>query len=166
MTKRRVMLVITLVLLGLLIVVQPNLQGADEDKKAPDALQTTKAFLNSFFTGQAKAAAELGEPGKAYSREEKIKRAFEKLEATKPPAIVRFLADDEHALAITDPVLEKSKKRDGRRHGGPLSIRLVKKDNHWLVRDVDGTKEQADKNLERFQRERPKAKVVIPKKDK
>ena len=165
MTKQCVVLVAALLLPGLLLSVQSKLRGADDGKKAPDALQTVKAFLNFAFTGQTKAAAELGESGKSYSRESKIKE-FEKLDAKMPPDIVRFLADDEYALAITEPVVAKEKRRDRTREGGPLSIRLVKKGNRWLIRDVDGTKEQADENLKRFQRERPKAKVVIPKKDK
>lgn len=165
MKKRCVGFVAALLLPGLSLSVQSKLQGANEDKKTPDALQTTKAFLNFAFTGQAKAAAELGEPGKSYSREKKIKE-FEKLDAKKPPAIVRFLADKEYALAITDPVVAKEKRRDGTKEGGPLSIRLVKKDKRWLVRDVDIGKDQANKNLKRFQREHPKAKVLVPKEDK
>lgn len=161
MMKRRVVLVATLLLPGIMLSVQSKLQGADNDKKSPAPLQTTKAFLNFAFTGQFKAAAELGAPDKSYNREEKIKE-FEKLDAKKPPAIVRFLADDEHALAITEPIVSKDKKQ-----GGPLEIELVKKDNHWLIRDVDlQGKDHADNNLKRFQRKYPKAKVVIPKEDK
>jgi hypothetical protein len=161
MTKRCEVLVAALLVLGLLLPVQSKLQSADNGKKAPDALQTTKAFLNFAFTGQFKAAAELGAPDKSYNREEKIKE-FEKLDAKKPPDIVRFLADDEHALAITEPVITKDKKQ-----GGPLEIELVKKDNRWLVRDIDlQGKDHAEKNLKRFQRRYPQAKVLIPKKDK
>jgi hypothetical protein len=163
MTKRWMMLSAVLLVPGLFSSVQSKSRGADEGKKALTALQTTQAFLNYAFSGKAEEAAALGEPGKSYSRPKKIKE-FEKLGVKNPPAIVRLLADDEYALAITDPIVSKEKKRDGRKEGGPLSIRLVKKDNRWMIRDVDGKKDQAEKNLKRFQKECPKAKDVIPQK--
>lgn len=160
MTKRRVVLVAALLFAGFFVARLSGIQGADERKKAPDALQTVRAFLSFAFMGDYKAAAELGEPGKSYSREEKIKE-FDKVDAKKPPTIDRFEADEEYALAITEAVATKDKKQ-----AGPLSIRLVKKDGRWLIRDVDMGAKSATKNLERFRRERPKAKVIIPKKDK
>lgn len=163
MSKRCVECVAALFLLGALLRGQSKLQGADDGKKAPDALQTAQAFLNFALTGQTRAAADLGEPGKAYSREKKIKE-FERLDTKKPPAIVRFLADEEYALAITESVAEKLRK--GKKQEGPLSIRLVKKDERWRVRDVDMGNKSAAKNLERFLRERPKAKVILPKNGK
>lgn len=163
MTKRHEVLAVAVLLPGILVLAPLTRIAADDARKAPDALATTRAFLNFAFTGQAKAAAELGDPGKSYNREEKIKKGFEKgLETKKPPAIVRFLTTDKNALAITEAVVSKNKKQGA----GPLSIRLVKKDKRWLIYDVDMGKEQADKNLERFQRQHPKAEVVIPKKDK
>jgi hypothetical protein len=156
-------LVAALLLLEILASGQSRLQGADDAKKAPDALQTARAFLNFALTGQTKAAANLGEPGKSYDREEKIKE-FERLDPKKPLAIVRFEADDEYALAITESV--KEVRRKGKTREGPLSIRLVKKDGRWLIRDIDMGSKSAAMNLERFRREHPKAKVVIPKKDK
>ncbi len=162
MTKRRVILVAALLLSGIFILRDAKLQGADDDKKTSDALQTTRAFLNFAFTGQAKAAADLCDSSTSLSREEKLKKDFEELDAGKPPKIVQFLDDDEHALAITEPVVTKDKKQ-----GGPLEIELVKKDKRWLVRDIDlQGKDHADKSLKRFQRRYPKAKVLIPKKDK
>jgi hypothetical protein len=138
-----------------------SLPGADDGKKAPTALQTAEEFLNYALTGQAKAAAALGEPGKSTGRERSVQKNFGTLDVKNPPRIVRFHADDEYALAITEPVAAKNKKQ-----GGPLSLRLVKKDNRWMIRDVDLGKDQAEKNLKRFQREHPKGKVVLPKKDK
>lgn len=164
MLKRRVGWIVALFVLGLLVSGQSKLQGTEDAKKAPDALQTVRAFLNFALTGQTKAAAELGEPGKAYSREDKIKREIAGLATKKPPTIVRFLADDEYALAITESVAEKPRK--GKKQEGPLSIRLVKKSKRWLIRDVDMGNKSAAKNLERFQREHPKAKVILPKNGK
>jgi hypothetical protein len=160
MTKRRVLLLAALPLAVFFVARSSRIQGADERKKASDALQTARAFLSFAFMGDYKAAAELGESGKSYSREQKIKE-FERLEPKKPPAIGRFEADDAYALAITEAVVDKDKKQ-----AGPLSIRLVKKDGHWLIRDVDMGSKSADKNLERFRREHPKAMVVLPKKGK
>ncbi len=163
MTKRRGVLSAALLLPGILFLAPSTHIAADDAKKAPDALATTRAFLNFAFTGQAKAAAELGEPGYAYDRESKFKE-FERLEPKKPPKIISFHADDKEALAITESV--KEVRRKGKTREGALSIRLIKKDKRWLVRDVDMGNERAAKNLQRYQREHPKAKDMLPKKDK
>jgi hypothetical protein len=154
MTKWRVMLVAAVLLDSLGLV-----RAADDPTKVPDARQTTERFLAAALAGRAKEAAALGEPGKSYDREEKIKE-FADLDAKKL-ALARVLADDQAALAITEEVVETKRGQKG-----PLSIRLVKKDNRWLIRDVDFGEKSAAKNLQRFQREHPKAKPVDPKKDK
>jgi hypothetical protein len=160
MTKRRMMLLTALLFVCLLISRLSIIRAADEDKKPLDAVQTAKKFLDDGLNGRAKEAAELGEPGKAYSREDKIKKSFGVLDA-KRIRLVRVVADEEFALAITEPVKETK-----RNQSGALSIQLVKKDGRWLIRDVDFGDEQADKNLKRFEGERPDAKGVLPKKDK
>ncbi|MGH7174579.1 MAG: hypothetical protein ACRELF_08440 [Gemmataceae bacterium] len=159
MTKRRRVLVAAILLLATLVSAPPNVQGADDRNKALDARQTTEKFLAASLAGRLKEAASLGEPGKSYDREEKIKE-FRDLDAKKL-ALVRLLVDDQFALAITEAVVETKRNQKG-----PLSIRLVKKDKRWLIRDVDFGTKSAEKNLKRFQREHPKAKVVLPKKDK
>lgn len=154
MTKWRVVLVAA-VLLGFLGIARPE----NDRTKVPDARQTTEMFLAAALAGKIKEAAALGEPGKSYNREEKIKE-FEGLNVFgKKLALARVLADDQAALAITEKVVETKRGQEG-----PLSIRLVKKDNRWLIRDVDFGKKSAAKNLQRFQKERPKAKDVIPQK--
>ncbi len=154
MTKRRMVLV-AVVLLGSLGPARP----ADDPTKIPDARQTTEKFLAAALAGKAKEAAALGEPGKAYSREKKIEE-FADLNAKKL-TLVRVLADDQAALAITENVVSSKRGEEG-----PLAIRLVKKGNRWLIRDVDfGTRATA-KNLQRFLKEHPKAKPVEAKKDK
>ncbi|HEY7426539.1 MAG TPA: hypothetical protein VH682_20055 [Gemmataceae bacterium] len=136
-------------------------RSADDRTKVPDARQTTEKFLAAALAGKTKEAAALGEPGKSYNREEKIKE-FEGLNVFgKKLALTRVLADDQAALAITEKVVETKRGQEG-----PLSIRLVKKDNRWLIRDVDFGEKSAAKNMQRFQREHPKAKPVDPKKDK
>lgn len=132
---------------------------ADDPTKIPDARQTAEKFLAAALAGRAKEAAALGEPGKAYSREGKIKE-FQDLDA-KQLALVRVLADDRAALAITENVVETKRNQKG-----PLSIRLIKKDKRWLIRDVDFGTEQATKNVKRFQGEHPNGKEILPKKDK
>ena len=161
MRRCRVMLLFVVLLSAVLLSRPSRLPGADDAKKAPDALQTAEAFLNLAVNGQAKAAAELGEPDKSPSRERSVKKNFDALDVKKAPKIVGFHADDEYALAITETVATKDKKQEG-----PLSLRLVKKDKRWMIRDIDMGEKQAAKNLERFQREHPKAKVIVPKKDK
>ncbi len=153
MMKWRVTLV-SVVLLGSVGPAWP----ADDPSKVPNARQTTEKFLAAALAGRTKEAAALGEPGKSYNREEKIKE-FANLDAKKL-ALVRVLADDEAALAITEKVAETKRGQEG-----PLSIRLIKKDDRWLIRDVDFGKKSAAKNLKRFQREHTKAKAVPAKKD-
>lgn len=159
MLNRYSLLIAAVLLVALAVGGPSRSRGEDDPTKVPDARQTTESFLAAALSGRAKEAAVLGEPGKAYSREEKIKEitglGVEKL------ALARVLADDQYALVITENVVEPKRRQEG-----PLSIRLVKKDNRWLIRDVDFGKEQAAKNVQRFQRERPKAKVVIPKGEK
>lgn len=162
MRNRRAVLAAALLLPGIWVSVQARLRGADDDKKSPDALQTVRAFLNYAVTGQTKAAAELGEPGKSPGREESVQKNFKKMGLKKPPPIVSLHADDEYALAITEAVVTTDMKQ-----AGPLSIRLVKKDKRWLVRDIDIGAQSAENNLKRLMRERPKVKEIkIPKKDK
>src|SRR5688572_22714944 len=79
-----------------------TLQSADEPKKDLGPRQATEAFLAAALAGRAKDAAAMGEPGKAYSREEKIKE-FAELNAKKL-AVVSVHANDEHALATTGKV--------------------------------------------------------------
>jgi hypothetical protein len=156
MTKWRM----TLVVAGLLGSLGPA-RPADDPTKVPDARQTTEKFLAAALAGRAKEAAALGEPGQSPSREQKIKE-FEGFNVFgKKLALARVLADEQAALAITEDVVETKRGQKG-----PLSIRLVKKDNRWLIRDVDFGEKSAAKNLQRFQREHPKAKAVEPKKDK
>jgi hypothetical protein len=161
MRRCRVLLLFVLLLSAILVSRPSRLRGADDAKKAPDALQTAEAFLNLAVNGQAKEAAELGEPDKSPSRERSVRKHFGDLDVKKPPRIVSFHADEDYALAITEVVATKNKKQSG-----PLSLRLVKKDNRWMIRDIDLGEKQASQNLERLKKEHPKAKVVIPKKDK
>lgn len=152
MTKGRMVLVAAM-LLGSLGAARP----ADDPAKIPNARQTTEKFLAAALAGKTKEAAALGEPGKAYSREEKIQE-FADLD-TKKLALVRVLADDQAALAITENVANTKSKEEG-----PLAIRLVKKDNRWLIHDVDFGMKTTAKNLQRFLREHPKAKPIAPEK--
>jgi hypothetical protein len=154
MTKWCVILIVT-VLLGF---INPA-WSADDSSKVPDARQTVEKFLAAALAGRTKEAAALGEPGKSYDREAKIKE-FEGLNVYgKKLTVARVLADEQAALAITEKVVETKKGQEGL-----LSIRLIKKDKRWLIRDVDFGEKSATKNLQRFQREHPKSKDVEPKK--
>lgn len=158
-TKRRVVLLAALLLPEISIPAQLRLHGADDRQKPLDAVRTTEKFLADALAGRNKEAAALGEPGHAYSREDKIKEVGGL--GVKKIALVRVLADDRTALAITEPVVEPKRKQKG-----SLQIRLVNKDKRWMIRDVDFGAIQEERNLKRFQREHPKAKEMIPKKDK
>lgn len=159
MTKRCGVLLAALLLPEIWISAQSRLQGADDRRKPLDAVQTAEKFLADALAGRNKEAAALGEPGRAYSREGKIKEVG--CLGVKKLALVRVLADDQVALAITEEVVEPKRKQKG-----SLQIRLVNKDKRWMIRDVDFGAKQEERNLKRFQREHPKAKDMIPKKDK
>lgn len=159
MTKRRVILLAALLLTGGLTPRPSSVKAADDQEKDLDAVQTTEKFLADALAGRNKEAAALGEPGKAYSREGKIKEVGNL--GVGKLALVRVLADDEAALAITEQVVEPKRKQKA-----SLQIRLIKKDKRWLISDVDFGVEQEERNLKRFQREHPKGKDVTPKKDK
>src|SRR5262249_1357806 len=132
------MLAVVLVLLAFHAPARSAAKGDDDPTKIPDARQTAQTFLNAALTGRTKEAAALGEPGKSYSREGKMKE-FRELDAEKL-AFVSVHADDQYALAITQKVAEKKRKQEGQ-----LTIRLVKKDKRWLIRDVDFRTEEAAK---------------------
>jgi hypothetical protein len=71
-------------------------------------------------------------------------------------------ADEQHALAITEKVVEPKRKAKGQ-----LTIRLVQKDKRWMIRDVDfRTEEGAREQLKQFRRQYPRAQDVPPKKEK
>jgi hypothetical protein len=132
-------------------------RGADEPKaEARDARQTATAFLEAAFNGRLKEAAAMGEPGKAYSREEAIKQFAEiKVERI---AVVSVHADAQNALVITNNV-----KGDHNREG-PMVLTLVRKDGRWFIRDVDlETEGSAKEELAKFLKKYPDAKVVPEK---
>src|SRR5689334_23069586 len=141
MRDRHVMVAAVLVLLAFLGPARSAAVGADDPTKGPDARQTAQKFLDAALAGRAKEAAALGEPGKSYSREGKMKECqdigVEKL------AFVIVNADDQFALAITEKIVEPKRKQEGQ-----LTLRLVKKDKRWLIRDVDfRTEEKAKEQL-------------------
>lgn len=156
--------VLMLVALGLLVAgsgaALPVAAGADEaNDRERDARQTAEAFLAAALAGKAKEAAALGEPGKAWSREEKIASDFGRLNV-KTVALVSLHADEENALAVTDKVT--SQKREG-----PLLLTLVKKEKRWLIRDVDlKTEDAAQEEVKRFQKRFPRAEAVLERKGK
>src|SRR5688500_11022757 len=117
--------------------------GADEPKKDLGPRPAAEAFLEAALAGRAKEAAALGEPGTAYSREEKCEE-FAELNP-KNLALGSRDAGDEHALAITEKV------KGDRGRAGRLVRTLVKKDKRWLIRDVDlESEDSAKKKLKRF----------------
>jgi len=151
----RKLYVMSLVVTGLLVAV-----GAEQPKeKERDARQTAETFLTAALAGKAKEAAALGEPGKAWSREDKIKDDFADWKVKKL-AITSMHADDDNALVITEKVA-------GKKREGPLVIILVKQDKRWLIRDVDHeTEDSVKEELKRFQQKYRQARPVFEKKGK
>jgi hypothetical protein len=131
--------------------------AADEPKpEARDARQTVMAFLDAAFAGRLKEAAAMGEPGKAFSREDAIQQFAEM--NVKNIAIVSVHADQQNALTITNNV-----KGDHDRQG-PLVLTLVRKDGRWFIRDVDlETEASAKEELARFLKKYPDAKPLPDK---
>jgi hypothetical protein len=125
----------------------------EKDGRQGDSRQITVMFLDAALNGRLREAAALGEAGKAYSREEKIKE-FAALQV-KSVKLSDVRANGEHALAITEDV----KSDDGRE--GPLVLTLVKTDGLWWIRDVDlETTDSARVELDRFMKANPDAKAV------
>lgn len=125
---------------------------ADEPKKKPlSALETVQTYLKLALNGKAKEAAALGEPGKAWSRAEKIRKDFGRL-PVKKLKVTRLLANGTGALATTETIKGEN---------GFLLITLSHK-GKWLVRDIDlETEDSLKKELLRFRSKHPKAKEQI-----
>jgi hypothetical protein len=144
------------VVASLILTVMGVLRGEEPKPQDRDAPQTTAAFLDAALSRKFKEAAAMGEPGKAYSREEAI-RQFAELNVKKL-AIVSVHADPVNALSITENV-----KGDHNREG-PLVLTLVRKDGRWLIRDVDlETEASAKDELERFLKKYPDARSLPEK---
>ena len=128
--------------------------NADEkDPRRGDSRQIADMFLDAALNGRLKEAAAMGEAGKAYSREEKIKEFSELKVNSLKLADVR--ANGEHAIAVTEEVAG-----DHDRHG-PLVLTLTRKDGLWWIRDVDlETRDSAKRELDRFLKAHPDAKAV------
>ena len=129
--------------------------GAEEErtKKPLNARQTAAAFLDAALSGRLAEAASLGEPGRAYNTEKGCAQ-FAELKV-KQLAIESAYADEANALVITANVT------GDRGRQGPLVLTLVKKDDAWLIRDVDlEDEESVEDEVERFLKDHPKAKLL------
>jgi serine/threonine-protein kinase len=98
------------------------------DDTAEEVLATVRAFFKAALAGRWKEAAAHGEPGRAYSREKKIKE-FAALKGQEP-TLLAPLIDRDQATVLTTPVKIKGRE-------GPLHLRLVKVGERWLIRDID-----------------------------
>jgi hypothetical protein len=85
------------------------------------------------------------------------------LEVASELKLVSLHADDEYAMAVTTDVAVVDQKYDGGRKEGPLVITLVKRDNVWLVTDIDiETEATAKDELDRFFENHPNAVEISP----
>jgi len=160
----------TILVLGMTVVdgsMRPIVRAAGEPKKAArDPRQTVEAYLAAVLAGKAEAAAALAMPGSAEGSSERIAE-YKKLIAAKAIklASAHQSAAKGRAFVVTE-VVPLTKQADGR-DKGPLVIKLTKKDEHWLVRDVDfKTEEVAKTQLKEFLQKFPDAKPVTQKLDK
>jgi hypothetical protein len=160
----------TILVLGMIVAdssMRPIIRAAGEPKKAArDPRQTVEAYLAAVLSGKVEAAAALALPGSAEGSMERIAE-YKKLIAAMAIklASVHQSAAKGRAFVVTE-VVPFTKQADGRDRG-PLVIKLTKKDEHWLVRDVDfKTEEVAKMQLKDFLQRYPDAKPVPQKVEK
>jgi hypothetical protein len=131
--------------------------SADEtkDKEKPrDARETVKAFVELAMDGKYEEAAKLGDPGQTPSQPKVVKDNFSKLKIENF-AVKSVHADDANALAMS------SKVKDDRGREGLLVFELVKKQDRWLIHDIDFENDKSAKDeLKRFLDKHPDAKVM------
>ena len=132
-----------------------NLTSAEESKEKPlGPRETVLAYVDAATNGRIEEAAKLGEPGQTPSQPKAIKENFSAVQVGKF-AVKSVHADASAALAISSDV------KDDRDRKGPLVFTLAKKDDRWLIRDIDlESAETAKDELQRFLERRPDAKLI------
>jgi len=118
----------------------------------PSVYDTIQSFLSAIVGQDVSKLVELADPKSAIPRQVDD---FKQLESGNELKLVSLHADDEWALAVTSDVVVVD---DEDREQGPLVITLVKRDDLWLVTDVDlETEATVNDELDRFFNNHPNA---------
>ena len=111
-----------------------------------------EAFLKAAMAGQDKEALRLANPGSALQHQ---LADFRKLGGADALAVVSVHAGKAVALAVTTNVVSDRGRK------GPLMLRLIRRQDRWLVTDVDlESADDAQGNLKKFLKDHPDATLV------
>ena len=132
-----------------------NSISAEQSKEKPvGPRETVLAYVDAATNGRIEEAAKMGEPGQTPSQPKAIKENFSAVQVGKF-AVKSVYADASAALAISSDV------KDDRDRKGPLVFTLVRKDDRWLIRDIDlESAESVKEELKRFLDRYPDAKLI------
>lgn len=127
----------------------------------PSVYRTIRAFLSSLDEKRIPELVELADPMSAVPHQiQDIHNLLTESELK----LVSLHADDDYAIAVTTDVVVIDEVYDQGRSKGPLVITLVKRDNVWLVTDIDlETEATAKTELDRFLKKHPTAVEITTK---
>jgi len=121
----------------------------------PSVYHTIRAFLFSLDEKRIPELVELADPMSAVPHQIKD---IHNLLTESELKLVSLYADNNYAIAVTTDIVVMDKVYDQGRNEGPLVITLVKRDNVWLVTDIDLETEDTVKiELDRFIKRHPDA---------
>jgi len=116
----------------------------------PSVYRNVQSFLSALVGKRAQELVELADPMSAVP--DQIMEAIDDLETGSDFKLVSLHADNDYALVVTTDVVGDHNRQ------GPLVITLVKRDNVWLVTDIDlETKATAKDEIDRFLKKHPNA---------
>ena len=121
----------------------------------PSVYRTIQAFLASLDDKRVPELVELADPMSAVPHQV---QDINNLLTESKLKLKSLYADSNYALAVTTDIVVIDKVYDQGRQKGPLVITLVKRDNMWLVTDIDIETEATVKiELDRFLKKHPDA---------
>lgn len=121
----------------------------------PSVYRTIQTFLSSLVEKRIPELVELADPMSAVPHQiQDIHNLLTESELK----LVSLYADNNYAIAVTIDVVVVDEVYDQGHKKGPLVITLVKRDNVWLVTDIDlETEATAKTELDRFLKKHPNA---------
>ena len=121
----------------------------------PSVYRTVQTFLSALAGKRVPELVELADPMSAVPRQ---MQDIQELLIGTELKLVSLRADNDHAMAVTTDVVVVDEVYEHGRKEGPLVITLVKRDNVWLVTDIDlETEATAKDEIDRFLKRHPNA---------